>query len=96
MPLFFITFSFLEIQFFERKLKSDKGKDRIRTCNLRSKWQSANHYTVEAVVKEEVKLHKVSVDEGKTKQNMPFLNNYFLRDLGNSRVLAKFLVKFKA
>ena len=34
----------------ERKWKSDQSKDRIRTCKLRSKCQSANHYTMEPVV----------------------------------------------
>ena len=40
----FIT-SKISISLINRKLKSVQSKDKIQTCNLRSKCQSANHYT---------------------------------------------------
>ena len=39
-------------------LKSVQSKDRIRTCNLRSICQSANHYTKETVVLDKVVFRK--------------------------------------
>ena len=50
MPLPLPLFNFFSKNWIARKLKSDKGKDRIRTCNLRSKCQSAIQYTMEPVV----------------------------------------------
>ena len=50
MPLLWTIFNFfskIELYIFERKLKS--VKDRIRTWNLRSNCQSANHYTMEGL-----------------------------------------------
>ena len=51
-----ITFNFEFQSYWNSKIKSDQSKGRIRTCNLRSNCQSANHYTKETVLWKEVFL----------------------------------------